>query len=71
MMNLSLINILLFMTLTWGTNIGLNMLYVLTRHFPIFISIDKPLDGKIKFFDKISNLDLNQKEIFIYKIFPH
>ncbi len=50
-MNLSLYNVILFMAITWGTNISLNLLYVLKRYFPRFVSIDRPIDGKTIFFD--------------------
>lgn len=39
------------MGLTWGTNIALNLLYVLKRAFPVVVSWDRPIDGGIKFFD--------------------
>lgn len=51
MMNLSLINIILFMSLMWGTNISLNLLYVLKRFIPKTASWDRPIDGGVNFFD--------------------
>ena len=51
MMNLSVVNVILFMGLTWGTNIALNLLYVLKRAVPEIVKLDRPIDGKINFFD--------------------
>jgi DNA-directed RNA polymerase beta' subunit len=48
----------------------------ITLHNPILVRYSissfqvKVENNRFKFFDIISNLDLNQKEIFIYKIFP-
>jgi hypothetical protein len=39
------------MGLTWGANISLNLLYVLKRYFPRFVSLDRPIDGKLNFID--------------------
>ncbi len=39
------------MALTWGTNISLNLLYVLKRFVPETNMWDRPIDGGINFFD--------------------
>lgn len=40
------------MALTWGTNISLNLLYVLKHSFPRIVDLDRPIDGGINFWDR-------------------
>ena len=39
------------MGLTWGTNISLNLLYVLKRSIPRVAAWDRPIDGGMNFID--------------------
>lgn len=51
MMNLSLNNLFLFLLITWGTNIGLNLLYVLKKAVPKLRAWDMLIDRGVLFFD--------------------
>lgn len=52
MMNLSVTSIILFFVLTWGTNIALNLLYVLKKFFPRVVAWDIPIDGYVVAWDQ-------------------
>ncbi len=52
MMNLSIYNILIFLSITWITNGSLNLLYVLKKHVPFVRNTDRPLDLGVCFIDK-------------------
>ena len=52
MMNLSVANVCAFFVLTWGTNIALNLLYVLKKFFPKVGKLDMPVDGGLLLWDK-------------------
>lgn len=49
MMNLTIFNFLLYIFLTWGSNITLNFLYVLKKNIPFFYRLDKPIDFRFYF----------------------
>lgn len=40
---------LVYLFLTWGTNMSLNLLYVLKRYIPKTASFDYPIDGRIQY----------------------
>lgn len=45
----SLLNVVAIFFLAWAANCGLNLLYVIGKHFPAFRKIDYPLDLKFYF----------------------
>lgn len=49
MMNLTIYNFILYIGIAWGTNILFNLLYVLKRYRPKYVSKDRAIDAKIMF----------------------
>lgn len=51
MTDLNIHNFILFISIAWGANIMLNLVYVLKKYVPGSISFDAPLDMGVIFFD--------------------
>jgi len=49
MIELTPFNFLIYFSIAWGTNISLNLLYVINKYFPRILSFDKPVDGGLKY----------------------
>ena len=49
MLDFNIQNFLIYFSIAWGTNISLNLLYVLKRYLPLFNKLDYPLDFKINY----------------------
>lgn len=49
MLDFNLNNFLIYFSLTWGTNIALNFLYVIKKYIPLASSYDYPLDCGLKY----------------------
>jgi CDP-2,3-bis-(O-geranylgeranyl)-sn-glycerol synthase len=47
MINLTIYNFILYVGIAWGTNILFNLLYVLKRYRPTYVSMDRPIDANI------------------------
>lgn len=50
-MSLTLLHFVLYIGLTWGSNILLNLLYIVELVFPAFVPYNTPLDGGRVFYD--------------------
>ncbi len=49
MIPLTINNFLLYFSIVWGTNISLNLLYVVKRYIPRTAYFDRPIDGGLEY----------------------
>lgn len=50
MIKLTFYNFIVYIVITWGTNILFNLLYVIKKYKPAYVAKDKAIDGNIMFY---------------------